>query len=640
MRLWRVLLILPFIVFAIGLAGYYYLNQQLHSVGIIDWDIEFDQLTIDHVIIKRLELTLDSLPQFSPQTTSAELNLTKLLSIKLPELLPERIDIKSLRVKGSFLSSNISATLKLLNRERLSLQITSYQPVAATLKLTRNDGRIKLKINSTNAELQARYDFRSGQLNANGRYLLAAQQLADNVSLEQVPVHVQWQGTLPPQVPSASLEGFASALSGELLLSVKQPTKIKISGTETMATGQLKLDVNNGFIKSHRLELQGDTDHLTSFTELSLSEPLKPLAWNLNNSGPLSLPLLAVQTVVINPPWPLGLNGELILEGHIRIQHQSEIKAKQLKSRVEINEFSWQQVPQLSALLAHFAPQVVIDKADISGQADLSVFWNNNRWQVTDGRLKIQQSDWHVDTLSATGSTLNFRFHGNNRLLSINNADLSIERIQQGFVFGPITAEFGLQLPFQNPRQSTLHLKQHSIKALGGRIRIPNKDYTLANTFLLPIVFKGISLEKLMQQYPSDKISIDGEVSGTIPLYWNSKQLTVKQGYMNALAPGGHLQVDSSALKSLAGSNPSLKTLTGVLGNFYYQQLSASIDYDKDGELLLTLQLKGSNPELENGRPVELNIQLEEDLPALIKGLQLSNSLNDAIRKQVEQKIN
>lgn len=640
MKLWRVLLILSLIVFAIGLAGYYYLNRQLHSVGIIDWEIEFDQLTIDHVIIKRLELTLDSLPQSGPQASSAELNLTKLLSVKLPELLPERIDIKSLRVEGSFLSSNISAKLKLLNRERLSLQITSYQPVAATLKIMRDEGHIKLQANSENAEFQARYDFRSGQLNANGRYLLAAQQLADNVSLEQVPVHVQWQGTFPPQVPSASLEGFASALSGELLLSVKQPTTIKISGTETVATGQLKLDVNNGVIKSHRLELQGDTDHLTSFTELSLSEPLKPLAWNLNNSGPLSLPLLAVQTVVINPPWPIGLNGELVLGGHIRIQYQSEIGAKELKSHVNINEFNWQQVPQLSTLLANFAPQVVINKAEINGQADLIVFWKNNRWQVNDGQLEIQQSDWAVDTLSATGSNLNLKFHANSKQLDINNAHLSIERMQQGFVLGPVTAEFGLQLPFQDPWQSTLYLEHHTIKALGGRISVPNQKYSLANTFLLPVVFKGISLEKLMQQYPSDKISIDGEVSGTIPLYWNSKQLTVKRGYLDALAPGGHLQVDSSALKSLAGSNPSLKTLAGVLGNFYYQQLSASIDYDKDGELLLTLQLKGSNPELENGRPVELNIELEEDLPALLKGLQLSNSLNDVIRKRVEQKIN
>ena len=31
---------------------------------------------------------------------------------------------------------------------------------------------------------------------------------------------------------------------------------------------------------------------------------------------------------------------------------------------------------------------------------------------------------------------------------------------------------------------------------------------------------------------------------------------------------------------------------------------------------------------------------LEEDLPALMKGLTLSNSLNEAIRKRVQQKIN
>jgi hypothetical protein len=188
--------------------------------------------------------------------------------------------------------------------------------------------------------------------------------------------------------------------------------------------------------------------------------------------------------------------------------------------------------------------------------------------------------------------------------------------------------------------QSTLDLTSHTIKALGGSISIPNQRYSLTDSFALPIVFEKISLGELMRQYPSNKISIDGEVSGTIPVYWDSNDLTVERGYLDALAPGGHLQVDSSALVQLAGSNPSLQTLAGVLGNFYYNQLSTTVDYNDNGKLTLAVQLKGSNPELENGRPVELNVSLEEDLPALIKGLQISNSLNDVIRKRVQQKIN
>ncbi len=333
-------------------------------------------------------------------------------------------------------------------------------------------------------------------------------------------------------------------------------------------------------------------------------------------------------------------NGELRLGEHIRVQHHSEITTNRIQSKVKIHDFNWKQTPQLDALLKHFAPQVVISKATINGHADVNFDWNDNRWQLDNGQVDIQQSDWVADTLSAVDSSLNFQFNANNEQLHVNNAQLYISSVQQGFTLGPVTAEFGAQIPFDNPKQSTLNLTSHSIKGLGGSISIPNQSYSMANKFALPVVFEEISLGELMRQYPSNKVAIDGNVSGTIPVHWDSNQFTVDRGYLNALAPGGHLQVDSSALVSVAGNNPSLQTLAGVLSNFYYQQLSTVIDYDKNGKLTLAVKLKGSNPEVENGRPVELNVNLEEDLPALMKGLTLSNSLNEAIRKRVQQKIN
>nr|WP_232506938.1 YdbH domain-containing protein [Idiomarina piscisalsi] len=156
----------------------------------------------------------------------------------------------------------------------------------------------------------------------------------------------------------------------------------------------------------------------------------------------------------------------------------------------------------------------------------------------------------------------------------------------------------------------------------------------------IPVVFERINLGELMRQYPTNRIAIDGEVSGIIPLLWDSQQLTVEKGYLSALAPGGHLKVDSSALRSAVGSNPSLKTLASVLEDFYYQELSSVVGYDENGELTLELQLNGYNPAVENGRKVKLNVTLEEDLPALIKGIQLSNSVSDVIRKRIQQRVN
>ena len=785
MKLWRVLLTILVIAFAIGLLGYSYLNQQLKSLGISDWSIEFERLSINHIIIERLELTIDSLPESSASQSSTVLNLTQILSAEVPAIVPERFDIKSLRVKGTLLPEPISATFKLLNREPLQLKVNSREPVTASLQLTRENGSLDLSAQHDSATLQANYNYSSGQLTADASYLLAAQNVADSLSTGQIPMSAQWQGNFSPDTEFTSLESITSALSGELLLSVKNSVEIVAADSTTAASGKLQLNLSKGVINFYTLELNGETNNLMSLNVPELPVQLESVIWQLSSNDQLALPLLKIQQAVNKTHWPvsakavakgkknetlnlsselsveqkqwqfnsvnfdhlnlqlhnvalpvaeqsliinkltaafsgqisneaatlqstesthiefshlnndatavvsfshvfypysepdditaeLGLsihadalsfdqlpqikaafnsdfkyrqqkligNGELRLGEHIRVQHHSEITTNRLQSKVKIHDFNWKQTPQLDALLKHFAPQVVISKATINGHADVNFDWNDNRWQLDNGHVDIQQSDWVADTLSAVDSSLNFQFNANNEQLHVNNAQLYIGSVQQGFTLGPVTAEFGAQIPFDNPKQSTLNLTSHSIKGLGGSISIPNQSYSMANKFALPVVFEEISLGELMRQYPSNKVSIDGNVSGTIPVHWDSNQFTVDRGYLNALAPGGHLQVDSSALVSVAGNNPSLQTLAGVLSNFYYQQLSTVIDYDKNGKLTLAVKLKGSNPEVENGRPVELNVNLEEDLPALMKGLTLSNSLNEAIRKRVQQKIN
>ncbi|MBE93195.1 MAG: hypothetical protein CMF14_09905 [Idiomarina sp.] len=785
MKLWRVLLTILVIAFAIGLLGYSYLNQQLKSLGISDWSIEFERLSINHIIIERLELTIDSLPESSASQSSTVLNLTQILSAEVPAIVPERFDIKSLRVKGTLLPEPISATFKLLNREPLQLKVNSREPVTASLQLTRENGSLDLSAQHDSATLQANYNYSSGQLTADASYLLAAQNVADSLSTGQIPMSAQWQGNFSPDTEFTSLESITSALSGELLLSVKNSVETVAADSTTAASGKLQLNLSKGVINFYTLELNGETNNLMSLNVPELPVQLESVIWQLSSNDQLALPLLKIQQAVNKTHWPvsakavakgkknetlnlsselsveqkqwqfnsvnfdhlnlqlhnvalpvaeqsliinkltaafsgqisneaatlqstesthiefshlnndatavvsfshvfypysepdditaeLGLsihadalsfdqlpqikaafnsdfkyrqqkligNGELRLGEHIRVQHHSEITTNRLQSKVKIHDFNWKQTPQLDALLKHFAPQVVISKATINGHADVNFDWNDTRWQLDNGQVDIQQSDWVADTLSAVDSSLNFQFNANNEQLRVNNAQLYIGSVQQGFTLGPVTAEFGAQIPFDNPKQSTLNLTSHSIKGLGGSISIPNQSYSMANKFALPVVFEEISLGELMRQYPSNKVAIDGNVSGTIPVHWDSNQFTVDRGYLNALAPGGHLQVDSSALVSVAGNNPSLQTLAGVLSNFYYQQLSTVIDYDKNGKLTLAVKLKGSNPEVENGRPVELNVNLEEDLPALMKGLTLSNSLNEAIRKRVQQKIN
>ena len=87
----------------------------------------------------------------------------------------------------------------------------------------------------------------------------------------------------------------------------------------------------------------------------------------------------------------------------------------------------------------------------------------------------------------------------------------------------------------------------------------------------------------------------------------------------------------------MAASNPNLEQLAVALDDFHYGVLASDVAYDEQGVLVLGLRLEGSNPAFQQGRQVNLNIRLEEDIPALLTSLQLSGQVNELIRKRIEQ---
>jgi hypothetical protein len=55
--------------------------------------------------------------------------------------------------------------------------------------------------------------------------------------------------------------------------------------------------------------------------------------------------------------------------------------------------------------------------------------------------------------------------------------------------------------------------------------------------------------------------------------------------------------------------------------------------------LRLALRLEGHNPNLEQGRPIHLSINLEEDIPALLTSLQLTDRVSDTIQRRVRERL-
>ena len=82
-----------------------------------------------------------------------------------------------------------------------------------------------------------------------------------------------------------------------------------------------------------------------------------------------------------------------------------------------------------------------------------------------------------------------------------------------------------------------------------------------------------------------------------------------------------------------------MRELAGVLEDFHYTVLSSQVDYGENGNMILGLRLQGSNPDFQQGRQVNLNVTLEENIPALLASLQLSGKVSEIIQQRVQQHL-
>ena len=68
-----------------------------------------------------------------------------------------------------------------------------------------------------------------------------------------------------------------------------------------------------------------------------------------------------------------------------------------------------------------------------------------------------------------------------------------------------------------------------------------------------------------------------------------------------------------------AAATEQTKLLTDALKNFHYTELAGGLSGNANGELVLRLALKGANPDLYDGYPFAINVNLEGSLADLLR---------------------
>jgi hypothetical protein len=177
--------------------------------------------------------------------------------------------------------------------------------------------------------------------------------------------------------------------------------------------------------------------------------------------------------------------------------------------------------------------------------------------------------------------------------------------------------------------QLTWRLADGEIRAAPFTFGSDVKDLTMVLTA------EQLDLEALLRLTPLDELTGEGRIDGTLPLTIG-ETVAINGGKLAAADPGVIRYVPSAVPGVLQAGGESVTLMLQALENFQYDALNLTLDGKTDGDTNIGLHLKGANPELYDGYPVEFNLNLDGNLASLIQTNLDSYQIPDRIRERLQ----
>lgn len=234
------------------------------------------------------------------------------------------------------------------------------------------------------------------------------------------------------------------------------------------------------------------------------------------------------------------------------------------------------------------------------------------------------------------------------RDLSLSFGDLTVRRLNAAVVIsrpwpvetppgqlvGAAVLDAGIpftdaMLRFHLRRDLSLDIQEARLRFAKGTVSVRDERIDLANAKArFDLRVEDVDLTTLLGLAQLDGLRATGTLDGRIPLRLDGAEFVISEGRIATGAPGVLAYDPSRPPAGLAGgADILLKALT----NFHYQSLAVTLDRDVGGETLLTLGLKGNNPDFYGGHPVELNVNVEGKLDQIVfqslEGYRIPNEL-------------
>lgn len=267
---------------------------------------------------------------------------------------------------------------------------------------------------------------------------------------------------------------------------------------------------------------------------------------------------------------------------------------------------------------------------------DLQTTWRKQDmvWHFsgrTSVRLNALAGAWNDTAFAGLTTNLDANFD-TGAGIAVQPSSFEVALVDMGLPVENITADY---TPY--PNELSVDVENLRMTAFGGVITADSFSFSTESARnTLRLHANSIDLGEILSIKEFEGIEVSGTVGAELPVTIEGNIVTVSGGTLNGEPPGGVIRylpgrsTDESDLSALG-------IATRALSNFEYETLTAEVEYGTDGDLKLQMHLTGRNPELDDSRPVVLNLGVENNIPQMLRSLQATRAVEEVLERRLAQ---
>lgn len=362
----------------------------------------------------------------------------------------------------------------------------------------------------------------------------------------------------------------------------------------------------------------------TTMNELAISQP------------GIDLKLFDINSFAALKKDQVSLDGKMLIsDDQIVLEYQGfhNISRQQGSLKAALNDFPLAKSQLAKQLIKTSGLPMQVKTGDVGLVADL--VWGA---QIEDGvslqaDLQLRNIDGYYAQNNFTGLNAIVAVAGWKSWALTRPVSLRIDEFNIGFPVTDISLDI-TEVKKPLDAKALVEVDEFSAQALDGSVLAKEFeiDFNRAvNEFTIYLF--NLSLEKLLALNQTEDLIVNGIFNGELPVRLENDRLSIKNGWLKVNENGGIIKYTRT--KDILGGDSNVELLAELLDNFHYQQLSAELNMQPDGETILAATILGSNPNIENGGEVSLNPNIEINLLKMLYNIRLLSRVAEEITDQV-----